>query len=74
MSRFFAVTADRPTPAPEALDKAEVAATNHGLLSERAQIHYLRGNVYFPLGNIDGCLEEHEKALSFAREVGSTEG
>ncbi len=66
--------ADRPTPALEALDKAEVAATNHGLLSERAQIHYLRGNVYFPLGNIDGCLEEHEKALSFAREVGSTEG
>ena len=66
--------ADRQKPALEALDKAEAAATNHGLLSERAQIHYLRGNVYFPLGNIDGCLEEHEKALGFAREVGSTEG
>ena len=66
--------ADRQKPALEALDKAEVAATNQSLLSERAQIHYLRGNVYFPLGNIDGCLEEHEKALGFAREVGSPEG
>jgi class 3 adenylate cyclase/tetratricopeptide (TPR) repeat protein len=65
--------ADRQKPALEVLDKAEAAATNLGLLSERAQIHYLRGNVYFPLGNIDGCLEEHEKALKFAREVGSTE-
>ena len=66
--------ADRQKPALEALDKAEAAATRYGLVPERAQIHYLRGNVYFPLGNIDGCLEEHEKALGFAREVGSTEG
>ena len=66
--------ADRQKPALDALGKAEAAATKHGLLSERAQIHYLRGNVYFPLGNIDGCLEQHEKALGFAREVGSTEG
>ncbi len=66
--------ADRQKPALEALEKAEATAIDHGLLSERAQIHYLRGNVYFPLGNIDGCLEEHKKALGFAREVGSTEG
>ena len=66
--------ADRQTAALDALDKAEAAAIKHNLLSERARIHYLRGNVYFPLGNIDGCLEEHEKALRFAREVGSTEG
>ncbi|SLN71292.1 adenylate/guanylate cyclase domain-containing protein [Oceanibacterium hippocampi] len=66
--------ADRQEAALEALDKAEAAATEHGLLSERGLIHYLRGNVYFPLGNIDGCLEEHEKAVGFAREVGSTKG
>ncbi len=66
--------ADRHKAALEVLDKAEAAAVRHGLVSERAQIHYLRGNVYFPLGNIDGCLAEHEKALRFAREVGSTEG
>ena len=66
--------ADRQKPALAALEKAEAAAIDRGLLPERAQIHYLRGNLYFPLGNIDGCLEEHEKALGFAREVGSTEG
>jgi class 3 adenylate cyclase/predicted ATPase len=57
----------------EALDKAEEAAVRNKLTSERSQIHYLRGNVYFPLGNLDGCLAEHEQALKFAREVGSAE-
>jgi class 3 adenylate cyclase/tetratricopeptide (TPR) repeat protein len=66
--------ADRQKAALEVLDQAEAAAIRQGLVSERIEIHYLRGNVYFPLGNIDGCLAEHEKALSFAREVGSTEG
>jgi tetratricopeptide (TPR) repeat protein len=66
--------ADRQKAALEALDQAEAAAIRHGLASERAHIHYLRGNVYFPLGNIDGCLAEHSKALDFARQVGSTEG
>jgi tetratricopeptide (TPR) repeat protein len=66
--------ADRQKAALEALGQAEAAATRQDLVSERVQIHYLRGNVYFPLGNIDGCLAEHEKALRIAREVGSTEG
>ena len=66
--------ADRQKAALDALDQAEAAATRQGLVSERVQIHYLRGNVYFPLGNIDGCLAEHEKALRIAQEVGSTEG
>ena len=66
--------ADRQKAALEVLDQAEAAAIRHNLLSDRVQIHYLRGNVYFPLGNIDGCLAEHEKALGFAREAGSTEG
>lgn len=66
--------ADRQKAALEVLDQAEAAAIRHQLVSERAQIHYLRGNVYFPLGNIDGCLAEHEKALGFAREVGLSEG
>jgi len=64
--------ADRQTLALEVLDKAEAAAAQHQLLEALSQVHYLRGNVYFPLGNIDGCLAEHEKALRFAREVGST--
>jgi len=64
---------DQHEAALEALDKAEAAATQQGLIAEQAQIHYLRGNVYFPLGNIEGCLAEHQKSLGFARQVGSTE-
>jgi tetratricopeptide (TPR) repeat protein len=66
--------ADRQKEAFEVLDKAEAAAIRHGLTAERVQIHYLRGNVYFPLGDIDGCLAEHGKALALAREIGATEG
>jgi class 3 adenylate cyclase len=65
--------ADRQESALEALDNAEALASKLGLLSERAQIHYLRGNVYFPLGDIDGCLEQHRKSIEFAREAGSSE-
>ena len=66
--------ADRQKEALELLDRAEDAAIRHDLVSDRVQIHYLRGNLYFPLGNIDGCLAEHSKALDFARETGSSEG
>jgi tetratricopeptide (TPR) repeat protein len=66
--------ADRQGEALEVLEQAEAVATRLGLDAERAQIHYLRGNVYFPLGKIEGCLAEHEKALRFARKAGSAEG
>jgi class 3 adenylate cyclase/tetratricopeptide (TPR) repeat protein len=66
--------ADRQKEALVLLDQAEAAAIRHDLVSDRVQIHYLRGNLYFPLGNIDGCLTEHEKALGFARKAGSSEG
>ena len=66
--------ADRQIEALRLFDMAEAAAKVHYLISDRVQIHYLRGNLYFPLGNIDGCLTEHQKALEFAREVGSSEG
>ncbi|MCZ6575191.1 MAG: tetratricopeptide repeat protein [Gammaproteobacteria bacterium] len=65
---------DRYDEAFEALDLAESAATNHGLTGELAQIHYHRGNLYFPLGDIDRCLEQHELALRYARHAGSAEG
>ena len=64
---------DRFDEALEALDKAEAIASGHGLTSELAQLHHLRGNLYFPLGNLDGCLEQHELALNYARQIGSTE-
>lgn len=65
--------ADLPKSALDVLAKAEAAAVRQGLVAARARIHYLRGNAYFPLGNIDGCLEQHEMALKFARDAGSTE-
>ncbi len=33
----------------------------------KARIHYLQGSVYFPLGNVDGCLQNHEKSLRYAK-------
>ena len=65
--------ADRQQAALEVLANAERGATQHGLLAELAQIHYLRGNVYFPLGDIAGCLREHETALRYARQIDSSE-
>lgn len=56
------------------LVKAEKAADELDLDAERAQIHNLRGNLYFPLGRIEECLAEHEKSLIFARKAGSAEG
>jgi class 3 adenylate cyclase/tetratricopeptide (TPR) repeat protein len=62
---------DRFDDALTALDKAQGAA--QGQVEDLTRIHYIRGNIYFPLGNFDGCLEQHELALKFAREAGSVE-
>ena len=56
--------------ANEALDQAEAAALGHDLVAELAQIHYLRGCLHFPRGDLDGCLREHELALDYARRAG----
>ncbi len=62
---------DRYEEALAALDAAEAAA--NGLANELGQIHYLRGNIYFPLGRIEGCREQHTLALRYAGETGSAE-
>ena len=64
---------DRFDDALEVLQLAEAAAGAHVLAAERAHIHFYRGNIYFPLGNIDGCLEQHELARKAAREAGTPE-
>ncbi len=56
-----------------ALDHAETAATKHELTLELSRIHHLRGNLYFPLGKIDSCLQQHEMALESARRANSPE-
>jgi tetratricopeptide (TPR) repeat protein len=55
------------------LEKAEKAATDNPLTAELAQIHHLRGNLYFPLGDLAGCLREHGASLSCARAAGLPE-
>lgn len=65
--------ADRQEQALEALNNAEQAARNENLIEEQAHIHYLRGNLFFPLGRIDDCLKEHEASLELARQVSSAE-
>jgi predicted ATPase/DNA-binding winged helix-turn-helix (wHTH) protein len=63
--------ADRHYEALEALRHAESVIAGHDLAEIRAQIHYLRGNTFFTLGDIEGCLKQHEQALVFARNAGS---
>ncbi|MGQ0662214.1 MAG: adenylate/guanylate cyclase domain-containing protein [Pseudomonadota bacterium] len=55
------------------LDRAEAAAKAERLDRELSQVHYYRGNLYFPLGNIEGCLEQHRLALEYAERAGSPE-
>ena len=57
----------------EALDQAEAGAAKHGLILALSQIHHLRGNLYFPMGNMEGCLEQHSRALECARQAASPE-
>ena len=55
------------------LEQAEGPARANALDLELARLHHLRGNLYFPLGNIEGCREEHAKALEHAQKAGSPE-
>ena len=58
----------------EILEKAESTASGDiRLYNELSQIHYYRGNLFFPLGNIEGCLEQHQLALQYARQSNSSE-
>ena len=55
------------------LNEAQSLAERHAMAPELARIHHLRGNIFFPLGNIEGCKVEHERGLAIARRSGSAE-
>jgi len=59
--------------ASELIEAAQKNAERHDLVPELARIHHLRGNILFPLGEIDGCREQHERGLDYARRSGSPE-
>ena len=64
---------DKYDDAFKVLEEAQVLATRQSLKGELARIHHLRGNLYFPLGRVAECMDEHEKALHYADEVADTE-
>ncbi len=64
---------DQIQDALQALDRAESIATAEDLIIELSRIHHLRGNLYFPLGKIEGCVQQHDLALHYARQAGSAE-
>ncbi len=64
---------DRYDEALKYLDRAESAAEADDQIEQLSLIHYYRGNIYFPLGNIDGCLEQHQRARDLANRANSPE-
>jgi class 3 adenylate cyclase/tetratricopeptide (TPR) repeat protein len=66
------VTDDLPGAAAD-LEQAEAVAARHELIVEQARIHFLRGNLCFPRGDIEGCLREHGVALERAQRAGAAE-
>jgi class 3 adenylate cyclase/tetratricopeptide (TPR) repeat protein len=63
---------DDLTGAQADLDRAEAAAGTASE-AERARIHMLRGNLCFPQGDIQGCLDNQGRALEIARRIGAAE-
>src|SRR5690606_31722407 len=59
---------DRHDEALDALDRAENQLRDLADARMRAQLYTLRGNLCFPLGRLDACLEAHEQAHRLAVE------
>ncbi len=64
---------DRYDEALNYLDRAQAIAEKFDNPEAMALIHYQRGNIFFPLGNIDGCLEQHELSRQNAQRANSPE-
>ena len=57
--------------AMDALAQAEPLALKAQLTNELSELHYLRGSLHFPRGELDQCLNEHGQALQLALQSGS---
>ncbi|HVO45454.1 MAG TPA: adenylate/guanylate cyclase domain-containing protein [Steroidobacteraceae bacterium] len=55
------------------LQRAQELATEHHRVLALSRIHHARGNIYFPLGQVERCFAEHQAALRFASLAHSTE-
>jgi tetratricopeptide (TPR) repeat protein len=57
----------------ESLAAAEPIASTENLTLDNAEIHYLRGSLYFSAGRLDACQKEHQTALDLAQDAGNQE-
>jgi len=64
---------DRYDDAFRALDEAQALCSEDANSDELIRVHYLRGNMYFPVGDIEGCLREHTEACRLARKSGQAD-
>jgi tetratricopeptide (TPR) repeat protein len=64
---------DRYEEALEVLEAAERDATDEGEPRRLARVWTLRGNLYFPRGEMERCLHAHQHALELAQRSGSVE-
>ncbi|MDA1357910.1 MAG: AAA family ATPase [Proteobacteria bacterium] len=64
---------DRYDAALAMLDRAQSVATDLGRIEDLALIHNYRGNICFPLGKYEDCLEQHQLAAGYAREAETIE-
>lgn len=62
---------DQHAEALEHLEAAQRSATSSKLTTQLSQIHYQRGNLFFPKGDIDACRYEHQTALDLATQADS---
>ena len=61
------------TAALQELNVAEKLALELDAIDQLATINHLRGNIYFPLGNIEQVLKYHKLALDYAHKSASSE-
>jgi class 3 adenylate cyclase/tetratricopeptide (TPR) repeat protein len=62
---------DRIDDAFAMLDEAESIAASADLVPELSEIHYFRGSLHFPRGQLDNCLREHALSLDYAERAGN---
>lgn len=55
------------------VDEAQAIADRIGALGLASRCHHLRGNLLFPQGRVDACMEQHRAALALAERAQSPE-
>lgn len=64
---------DRHEEALAQLDRAETLAHSIGTDMDWFRLHVLRGNILFPLGEVERCIASHEAALAVAQRMADPE-